>query len=64
MMNLTRIVSVRTLAFPEIESEDSADRVEVHLSTFFLLHSFKAAFYRSSDDINLIHSEHQNQVFY
>jgi hypothetical protein len=37
---------------------------QVQLSTFFLFHSFKATFYRSSDEINLRHFIAQYQVIF
>jgi len=48
--------------FPNADPEIRKIGFVVQLSTFYLFHSFKAAFYGSSDRIKLIHSEPQSQV--
>jgi len=54
LMNLTWNVSVQTSAFTERESEDPKEQVCDSFKHPHLFHSFKAAFYRSSDVIKLI----------
>lgn len=53
LMNLGISVLAQTSAFPECESEDPGDPEFNAVKHFFLFHSFKATFYRSSDEIKI-----------